>query len=266
MSGISPVEPGEGTRAGDADPDSRPVPGTPRQRLTEWYTRHRRPMLAGASAAVLLAGGGSFYATRDKEPEPPAVHPSQTVRVTYLGAESPPPSAPTRSFSFAVRVTALPGPPVTVTRISQPYAAVSLTSAPRPPFSAKAGFARKIVITMHVMDCSHVPGNAGLPFLDVTLRNTNAIDNHSFILGERYAQDVSQALRAGCADDPESSPKPLNTTEIIRAHPASSHYPDRANQPEFRSSTHRVPLCNTSCHNKRVTASDRLSSAFPAHA
>ncbi len=208
MSGVGPVEPGEGTRARDTGSGSPPVPGSSRARLAALYTRHRRAVLAGAAAAVLLAGGGYLYATREQEPDPPRVVPSQLVRVTYLGAEHTPPSAPARSFSFAVQLTARPGPAVTVTRISQPYAAVSLSSAPRPPFPAKVGFAHKIVITMHVTNCSQVPGNAGLPFLDVTLRNKFAIQNHSFLLGDRYAQDVSEAVRGLCVNAIKSSPKP----------------------------------------------------------
>ncbi|WP_320779814.1 Tat pathway signal sequence domain protein [Streptomyces sp. CRN 30] len=195
-------------------------------------------MLAGTAAAALLVGGGYLYATHEADPESSALPPSQVVRVTYLGPEYSPPTAPTSSFSFAVKVTAKSGPPVTVTRFSQPYHAISLSTTPRPPFSAKAGSDRKIVITMHVTDCSEVPWNAGFPFLDVTLRNTHAIEKHSFILGERYARGLSRALRAACGDDSRSSPKQVNTPEIIAAHPAGSHYSDRANPPEFRSSTH----------------------------
>lgn len=267
MSGIGPVEPGEGTRAWDAGPDDSP-PARParRGRLAGLYARHRPAVLAGAAAAVLLAATGYLHVTREERPEPAALPPSQVVRVTYSGPEFSPPPIPTRTFSFAVKIVAQPGPPVTVVAFSQPYAAISLTSAPRPPFSAKAGSDRRIVITMHVMDCSQVPRNAGLPFLDVTLRNTYAMENHSYILGERYAHDISEALGTLCTSAFTSSAKHENTPDITSVHPAGSHYSDRANQPEFRSFPHRVPLCITTCHNKRVTASVRLSSTFPAHA
>ncbi|GAA2263076.1 hypothetical protein GCM10010145_42060 [Streptomyces ruber] len=266
MSGAGPVEPGEGTRAWDAGRGVPPGRGPSRERLAGLYAHHRRAVLAGAAAAVSLAADGSLHTTREEAPEPLAIAPSQVVRVTYLGAEYLPPPTPTREFSFAVKITAHPGPPVTVTDIPQPYSAISLTTAPRPPFSAEAGSGHRTVITMHVTDCTHVPRNAGLPFLDVTLRNAHVIQNHSFILGERYARDVSRSIGALCANDTESSAKPQDTAEFTPAHPAGSHYSDRANQPEFHRSPHRVPLCITSCHNKRVTASVRLSSTFPAHA
>lgn len=154
------------------------------------------------------------------------------------GEENPPPNAPSGSFSFGVEITAESGPPITVTRISQPHAALSATSTPRPPFRTRAGSPRTIVITMHMTECANAPRNAGLPFLDVTLRNTRAIEDHSFILGERYAHYLSAALRAACGNDSTSSPKPQNATEITAVYPAGSHYADGANRPEFHAPTH----------------------------
>jgi hypothetical protein len=77
---------------------------------------------------------------------------------------------------------------------------MSVTSTPRVPFTTTAGTSRKVVITMHVSQCRKVPWNAGLPFLDVTLRNTRAIEVHSFILGQRYAQHLSEALQVACSN------------------------------------------------------------------
>ena len=209
MSGVGPVEPGEGTHAWDTVEPAPPLlPGTPRERLTNLYARHRRAVLASATAVALVAGGGYLFATRPHDPPPPeAPNPSQAVSITYLGQEGTPAGAPSRSFSFAVKVTALDGPTITVVRISQPYASLSLTSVPRPPFRTRPGFGHKIVLTMHVTECANVPSNAALPFLDVTLRNTRAIEDHSFILGERYAHDLSGALQVACSNDSGSSPK-----------------------------------------------------------
>ncbi len=263
MSGVGPVEPGEDTRAWDS---AEPFPQAPHGRLAALCARHRRTLIASAAAAVALVGGGYLYATRPQEPEPdPPAFPSQTVDMDYLGRELPPANSPSGSFSFAILVMVIPGSgaPVTMERISQPYSGLSLTSAPRPPFRTRPEFPRRIVITMHVTDCAHVPTDAGLPFLDVTLRNTRAIEDHSFILGERYSQDLSEALQVACGNDSMSLPNPKNTTETLAALPAGSHYADGANRPEFYSSAHRVPLCITSCHNKSVTALARHSSRFP---
>ncbi|MBZ9643225.1 Tat pathway signal sequence domain protein [Streptomyces sp. PSKA30] len=203
MSGVGPVEPGEGTRAWDAPLAARP----PRGRPERFWSRHRRAVLAGATAAALVAVCGYLYATRP-EPEPPApvTYPSQVVGVTYLGPGEA--TARNGSFAFAVELIARSGPQVTVERISQPYAGLSLASTPRPPFRTETGIHHKITITMKVTDCGKVPRNAGLPFLDVTLRNTRAIEAHSFILGERYAHDLSEALQVACSNDFMTPPKP----------------------------------------------------------
>ncbi|MBQ0849796.1 Tat pathway signal sequence domain protein [Streptomyces sp. NPDC057620] len=207
MSGVGPVEPGEGTRAWD---DLEPPPpadhGQPRGHPAAlYYARHRRAVLASAATAVLLAGGGYLYATRP-QPPPPAVgpFPSQVVDIDYLGQEGSPANAPKGSFTFAVQVTARSGPTITVVEISQPYAGLNLTSVPKPPFRTRTGFSHKIVVTMNVTECANTPRNAGLPFLDVTLRNTRAIEDHSYILGERYAHDLSDALQVACSNDPPS--------------------------------------------------------------
>ncbi|MFD1657409.1 Tat pathway signal sequence domain protein [Streptomyces caeni] len=203
MSGIGPVEPGEGTHAWNAtDPDSPLPSAAPRGRLLRVYGRHRRAALTAAAVAALFAGGGYLYATRpQKPPPPPPPYPSQAIDFTYLNRDVTPRDAPPGSFSLALAVSVRSGPPVTVTRITQPYAGLSLTSAPSTPFRTTADSPRKITITLHVTECGNVPKNAGLPFLDVTLRNTRAIEVHSFIPGPRYAHDLSEALHAACSDD-----------------------------------------------------------------
>jgi hypothetical protein len=202
MSGIGPVEPGEGTRAW-THPDTPAAPAPPRSRPLRLYDTHRRALLATLTAAALLAAGGSLHATRPRErtPAPPAPpFPSQVVDVTYLGATAVPPGSRPRTFAFEVLLGVESGPSVTVTALTQPYTGLSLTTTPRPPFRTRAGSARKIVITMQVTQCGKVPRNAGLPFLDVTLRNARAIEDHSFILGSRYAQDLSEALQVACSN------------------------------------------------------------------
>jgi hypothetical protein len=168
------------------------------------YDRHRRAVLAGVAALGLLVGGGYLYATRPQPPAPlPPPYPSQVTDLHYLSSEPTPAGAPERSFSFGVELNVLSGPPVTVTRISQPYAGLSVKSSPVAPFRTSAGASRKIVVTMHVTQCKRVPWNAGLPFLDVTLRNTRAIEVHSFILGQRYAQHLSESLQVACSNGSE---------------------------------------------------------------
>ncbi|MEU2058721.1 Tat pathway signal sequence domain protein [Streptomyces sp. NPDC013455] len=208
MSGIGPVEPGEGTRAWDTGRPAGPGPGRPsRSAPAAWYRRHRRTALSLAAATVLLGGAGALYATRPENAPPHATpppaqppYPAQVVDVTYLDVRPTPADAPPRSFSFAVLVRVTSGPPVTVTRVTQPYAGLTLTTRPRTPLRTRAGSDRKITITMHVTECGKAPRNAGLPFLDVTLRNKRAMQTQSFILGPRYARDLSRALEVACSN------------------------------------------------------------------
>ncbi|MFJ3668510.1 Tat pathway signal sequence domain protein [Streptomyces sp. NPDC090106] len=199
MSGVGPVEPGEGTHTWDLlEPD---VPRPPRGRLGTFYGRHRRAALATVTAVTVLAGGGYLYATRPEPPAPPPPpYPSQVTDLHYLSGEPGPAGDEARGFSFSLELRVLAGPPVTVERISQPYAGMSVTSSPKAPFRTNPGTTRKIVVTMHVTQCRKVPWNAGLPFLDVTLRNTRAIEVHSYILGQRYAQHLSEALQVACSN------------------------------------------------------------------
>ncbi|TQJ48338.1 Tat pathway signal sequence domain protein [Streptomyces sp. NBC_00080] len=224
MSGVGPVEPGEGTHAWET-PEAAHAPAhasgradtsealgadasTAAARLLRGLVRrhaaHRRATSAVLATAVLLAGGGYLYATRPHDAEqaaPAPPFPSQVVDVSYLGEVALPPGARPRSFAFDIVFGVESGPPVTVTRLAQPYPGLSLTSTPRAPFRTKAGSARKVVITMRVTECGKVPKNVGLPFVDVTLRNARAIQVHSFILGTRYAHDLSAALQVACSNE-----------------------------------------------------------------
>ncbi|GAA1944290.1 hypothetical protein GCM10009837_82930 [Streptomyces durmitorensis] len=196
MNAIGPIEPGDHTYdARTASPDRIAAhPVRPRPPLT----RHRRTALALAIAAVVGAAGLSLYLTRPRPPAPPPPpYPSQTVSVTYKG-DMTRPEAGDRTFSFTVGLGQDSGPPVSVRRIGQPSAALSVTVAPHTPFTVKSGSPRTARISMHIRECGNVPRNAGLPFLDVTLRNVRAKQTQSFILGSAYAKDLSEALTAAC--------------------------------------------------------------------
>ncbi|TGA91641.1 Tat pathway signal sequence domain protein [Streptomyces sp. MZ04] len=193
MNAIGPIEPGEDTY------DAQEVQGSPHPvRARPLLTRRRRITLALAAAAVVGAAGLSLYLTRPRPPAPPPpLYPSQTVSVAYRG-DMTHPQAGDRTFSFTVRVSQDSGPPVSVRRIAQPSAALSVTAAPRTPFTVKTGTPRTARITMHIRECGNVQRNAGLPFLAVTLRNARAKQTQSFILGSTYAKDLSRALTAAC--------------------------------------------------------------------
>ncbi|WP_217250627.1 Tat pathway signal sequence domain protein [Streptomyces sp. AC602_WCS936] len=198
MTGTGPVEPGEGTRARDAAGTPRP-PARPRGRLARRYADHRRAALATAAILGVLAGSGYLYASRPRQPAPPPPpYPVHAVDLVYLDAVPGPGGADPGALSFAVRLSVRSGPPVTLTRLAQPYEGLTITSSPAAPFQTKSHSARKIIVTLRVTECEKAPRNLGFPFLDVTLRNTRAIQTHSFILGSRYAQDLSEALQVAC--------------------------------------------------------------------
>ncbi|CAM5316938.1 hypothetical protein SVIOM342S_04342 [Streptomyces violaceorubidus] len=196
MSGVGPVEPGEDTRVQEAPPPR------PRGRLALRYERHRRTVLASGAALVVLAGGGYLYASRPQpRPAPPPPYPSQAVDLVYLAPAAGSPGDAAGGYRFTVLLTVQSGPPVTVTRLTQPYDGLSVTSSPAAPFQTNSHSTRKIIVTLRVTECEKAPRNPGLPFLDVTLRNARAIEAHSFILGTRYARDLSQALEVACGND-----------------------------------------------------------------
>ncbi|WP_328559888.1 Tat pathway signal sequence domain protein [Streptomyces coelicoflavus] len=196
MSGVGPVEPGEDTLAREAPPPR------PRGRLALRYERHRRTVLALAAALAVLAGGGYLYASRPQpRPAPPPPYPSQAIDLVYMAPVTNSPGAAAGGFGFTVLLSVRSGPPVTVTRLTQPYDGLSVSSVPAAPFQTKSHSTRKIIVTLRVTECEKAPRNPGLPFLDVTLRNARAIEAHSFILGTRYAQDLSRALEVACGND-----------------------------------------------------------------
>ncbi|QES45838.1 Tat pathway signal sequence domain protein [Streptomyces venezuelae] len=189
MMAIGPVEPGEDTYDHEATPPRSTRPG-PR--------RFRRTTLAATTAAIIGAAAITFYVTRPEPPPPPPTPwPSQSVSVTYEGDMSRP-RAGDRTFTFAVAFAQESGPPATVRRVGQPSTALSVSTSPLTPFEVKTGSPRKLIITMHIRECGEVPRNAGLPFLEVTLRNVLAMEKQSYILGPEYANDLSAALTAAC--------------------------------------------------------------------
>ncbi len=196
MNAIGPVE-------ADAD-TTHPWEPPPHSRRTGRRVTPRRRAALGAAAALtaLAAGAAHLYASRpDRPPAPPPPYPAQAVHLVYAAPVAEPRRTPVDGFRFAVVLRVRAGPPVTVTRIGQPSPGLAVTSAPAAPFQTKRHSDRKIIVTLRVTDCDKAPRNPGFPFLDVTLRNTRAIQAHSFILGARYAKDLSEAIGVACGND-----------------------------------------------------------------
>lgn len=198
VSGIGPVEPDGDTRPLDPPPVApHPRSGSP----TRTSRRRRTTAAATLLALAVLAGGALLHLTRPRpETAPEPRFPSQTTSFRYLYMQVRDMGTRSPEFEFTIQALTESDAPVTVLGISQPYAGLSLSSRPATPLRVNGGGSRKIAVTVRVTECGRAPRNAGLPFLDVTLRNTRAKEAHSYILGARYARDLSTALEVACSN------------------------------------------------------------------
>lgn len=195
MSGIGPVEPGEDTYHHPPAPLTGAAPA--RARLTV-PPRHRRRAVVAAVATVTTGVCVYVLTAPGPPPEPPPPWPSQVVGFAYAGAS--PKGERAGAFTFDLTISTEAGRRVTVDAITQPSAALAVSTEPPAPFTVPAGKSREVVVTVYVLDCGEVPRSAGLPFLDVTLRNERAVQKQSRILGDGYPEDLGTAVRKACAD------------------------------------------------------------------
>jgi hypothetical protein len=114
-------------------------------------------------------------------------------------------ASPVGTFRFDISVRS--GPPVTVYGIEAGFTGLRARTAPNPSVTVHAGTTRRIELEISVSNCSGLPLNPDLPFLDVTLRNTRAKQDHSFIFDGAYSRDLSQLLHAAC-DTPRPRARP----------------------------------------------------------
>lgn len=193
MSGIGPVEPGEDTYHHPRAPLARPTPVPVRLTVP---ARHRRK--AALAAVAALTAGACVYVLIAPEPPPapPPPWPSQVVGFTYAGPSAEADRA--GAFTFGIGITTEPGRRVTIDSVTQPSAALAVSTLPSAPFTVEPGGSREILVTVYVLDCGAVPRNAGLPFLDVTLRNERAVQKQSRILGGGYPEDLGAAVEKAC--------------------------------------------------------------------
>ena len=215
MTGIGPVEPVDSSESGG----TYDVIGTdgprPTDRWTAWWRRmpprSRRATLA-TTAIALLAAGVLVPRTLSEDPRPepertPVPWPANVTAWRYLGPAGlpePPGTHPTSGrFRFAVDVHS--GPPVTLRVTGAAFTGLTAHALPE-AFTVHPGTTRRVTVEISVSDCSGLPQNADLPFLDVTLRNARAIQHHSFIFGRAYSRDLFRLLRGACAATPAPQP------------------------------------------------------------
>ncbi|MFI6010511.1 hypothetical protein ACIBAG_17125 [Streptomyces sp. NPDC051243] len=213
MTGIGPVEPVNSPETSQ----SHDTIGTDAPRLTDrlgdfWAglsTRTRTTAVATAVAGAVAAGFTLIpQVSGESEPPTSAPWPANVTTWRYLGFAAPHNSGATSGrFHFAVTVDH--GPPVTLTISGTAFPGLTAHAMPEPAFTVAASTTRRITVRISVSDCSELPLNADLPFLDVTLRNTRAIQHHSFIFGGTFSRDLSVLLHGACdqaADTPGPQP------------------------------------------------------------
>ncbi|MEV0279586.1 Tat pathway signal sequence domain protein [Streptomyces sp. NPDC050610] len=203
MSGIGPVEAGNGTAPADEHPRPTRITLNPLTWYGRWVTLPARTSLALTTACALATAGGYGYLHTTRQAPPPPPRPNQVTEIAYTGRTAPP-DRPRRTFTYQLRITVTTGPAVTVESITQPYPGLTITTRPRPPFTVRATTHRPITVDSTVHRCAGLPHDARLPFLAITLRSIRAIQNRSFPLGGNYARDLSSALRAIC-DPPQAA-------------------------------------------------------------
>ncbi|MCF3962257.1 hypothetical protein L1885_11375 [Streptomyces fuscigenes] len=166
--------------------------------------------------------------------------------MTYRGLTVPADPAD-RSFTLRIRVTAAPGAPVTVQGIRHPFTALTTRSDPPTPFTVSEHRPRDVTLTITVEDCAATPLDVRLPFLDVTLRNEDAIRKHTEVLNRAYATGIGDALTTICARQYQDPPKPLIGT-------GRSHHVNTA--PPYGNARSALPVHPSPPprHNKKVTA------------
>ncbi|MFG2466507.1 hypothetical protein ACGFXB_13785 [Streptomyces canus] len=266
MTGIGPVEPVNSPETGE----SHDVIGADEARLTDrWASRweklspRARRTALGTAAFTLLAAGLLLPRIladehRTEVPDTPVPWPANVTAWRYLGPAGLPETSgahPTSGrFRFAVDVHS--GPPVTLRVTGAAFTGLTAHALPD-SFTVHAGTTRRVTVEISVSDCSGLPLNADLPFLDVTLRNTRAIQHHSFIFGRAYSHDLFELLRGACA----------TTTASPAGRPSGSAGSQNADRGEILPNRLRVPSAEAHHpprHNKKVT-SQRTAMPLPAN-
>ncbi|GAA1365237.1 hypothetical protein ACFPK5_31500 [Streptomyces beijiangensis] len=199
MTGTGPVE--ESTYDTPTRPTevitSGPPPRRPRPLL--------RAALAVGTAALALTTALSHTSHTPPDPQPQPQpqprplppRPTGVTSLTYAGTTGTP-DLRSHSFTFRIRATLTQGPPTTLEQLSQPYDELTMTLRPPAPVVLHSGMTQSITLRITARRCTGLPIGVELPFLNVTLRNTRAIENPSYILGAAYAADLTKSLRAVC--------------------------------------------------------------------
>ncbi|MER5864700.1 Tat pathway signal sequence domain protein [Kitasatospora sp. NPDC002040] len=206
--GLGPIEAGEGTFSAPSGP---PAPGpSARRRLTG---RQRFAVAALSIAGITLVTVRLLdqSAPPAAAPVPLAPYPALVTKLTYRSVTAGEPGG----FSMLMSVEVAGSHPVEVIGLSQPYPGLRVSAHRALPYEVMAGQSAPLTLDYRVLDCIGLPLDAGLPYLDVTLRNIRAIQTVSQIPGDGYALALSRQLHIAC-------PKSDMRTSLVDGTPADA--------------------------------------------
>ncbi|MET8474698.1 hypothetical protein ABZY90_27055 [Streptomyces sp. NPDC006422] len=193
MTGIGPVEPHDPADSHPFAPHPTDVVGAdsprPYDRWRSLGPRGRRGLLAGAVAAAGTAGVLLFPEPERPAPPPPAPWPTQVTHLRYDGPHG-------TAFRFTAHVDH--GGPVTISHIQAGDPRLTSRTTPRPPVSVTPDTPRTLTVRISVRDCAALPRALDMSYLDLTLTNPRAREQHSFIFVDRYPHDLLALLRSRC--------------------------------------------------------------------
>ncbi|MFI6447024.1 hypothetical protein [Kitasatospora sp. NPDC050543] len=162
----------------------------------------RRQLYASAAlllaAATLTTARGPTGAQRPPAPNSPPQYPAQESDIRYTGSVGAA-LAPGDGFILRLVARATAGHPYDILGVHQGYPGITTEVIGTLPRTVTPGQQVVIDVRYLVTDCTRAPADAGLPFLDVTLRNTRAIQTLSQILGPDYTLELSRNLHATCS-------------------------------------------------------------------
>ncbi|MEU9128643.1 Tat pathway signal sequence domain protein [Kitasatospora sp. NPDC048540] len=194
---LGPVEPAEGTRAPAARPSDPPRTRRPTKR--QIYAVAALLLAAATLVTVRHAAGPNTAALPEQAANSPPPYPAQIAHFHYAGVRSAA-TGPGAEFVLLLTVEDEGPGPVDLLALRQGYRGLSAEPLGPVPRRIEAGAVARLEVRFLVTDCAAAPPDAGMPFLDVTLRNTRAIQTASQILGDGYPGDLSRNLHIACPD------------------------------------------------------------------
>ncbi|MHB9754372.1 hypothetical protein ACYBSK_08345 [Streptomyces sp. BYX5S] len=195
MTGIGPVEPhdpGDGDALAPRTQDivtEGPDSPRPRERWAALPPRTRTLLLAALTTAATVTGTLTHPRPEPPAPPPPAPWPAQVTHLRYAGTHD-------ATFRFTARVDH--EPTVTISHILAGDPRLSATTTPRPPVRVTPDTPRTLTVRIDVHDCAALPRALDMAYLDLTLHNRRATEQHSFIFVDRYPHDLLALLRTRC--------------------------------------------------------------------